>query len=726
MHHILHRARAMCLLVLVGAISGADLLPDLVIDGPAVGRDIRVDRNRIPGATLLRMPTVVANIGQGAVEIRGGAVNGDGTQDVHQRIYQSDGGHRDRLAGTFVHHPTHGHVHFEDFAQFRLRIHRPDGSIGPVLREGAKVGFCLIDWQYHDTSLPGFSPQYTYAGCGSERQGLSVGWADVYGSSLDDQWIDITGVPPGIYWIEVMTDPADHLTELDEGNNSAFIPYSIGALDNSVTGTIFDDRDSDGVRDAGEPGLVGWRAFLDLDGSGLRENGVTIVRATDVPAEIRDLSKATHELEVSGIVGAITDIDVRIDLTHTWDNDLAVALISPSGRRITLIDNVGGSGDNFIATLLDDEAATPISGGVAPFSGAFRPLVRLSAFDGQSPNGHWKLEITDQVRRDAGRLLAWSLVISHSEPVATTDGLGIYRIGSWSDGPVRVDAENPGGGWIGPNPSSHRITLAGAPVDFRDFAFWREGVVTGAVFNDLNGNGFRNPGDNGLFGWQVYDDLNGNGIYDRGAVNRFSRDVPKPILDRSTTRSFLVVTDLPGVIEDLDVRVNLLHVYVGDLTLTLIAPSGQRVPLFNRHGDFNDNIVTTFNDEAASDITAGTPPYFGSFRPFHPLFDLDGGSPNGVWRLEIVDALAGGEGTLRSWSMRVAHGERTTTSGISGRYTLGRLRPGTHRIRQVPMGGWIQTTPPGGVHLFTFPPGGGSRVGLFGNQLFPAIPWGNG
>jgi hypothetical protein len=54
-------------------------------------------------------------------------------------------------------------------------------------------------------------------------QGISVGWADVYSSTLADQWIDITNVKPGKYWLEVVADPRNRIHESNEKNNTTRI-----------------------------------------------------------------------------------------------------------------------------------------------------------------------------------------------------------------------------------------------------------------------------------------------------------------------------------------------------------------------------------------------------------------------------------------------------------------------------------------------------------------------
>jgi len=170
----------------------------------------------------LRLSTAVANVGEGRLELRGGAINGD-RQDVHQRIYNSDGSFTDLLAGSFVYHPEHGHIHFENFASYRLCEVLPDGSVGGVVAEGEKVSFCLLDVERYETTGPA-TPHFLTCG---QVQGISVGWADVYDRGLPGQSIDITGIADGQYWLEVVVDPLNLIQELDETNNTARIQINL-------------------------------------------------------------------------------------------------------------------------------------------------------------------------------------------------------------------------------------------------------------------------------------------------------------------------------------------------------------------------------------------------------------------------------------------------------------------------------------------------------------------
>jgi len=100
----------------------------------------------------------------------------------------------------------------------------------------------------------------------------------------------------------------------------------------------------------------------------------------------------------------IEDLDAHIVLEHTFISDLDILLKSPLGTEILLFDQRGGSGEDLLFTLFDDEAANPISVGIAPFTGSFRPAQPLSNFDNENPNGIWTLTVVDNFAGDSGIL----------------------------------------------------------------------------------------------------------------------------------------------------------------------------------------------------------------------------------------------------------------------------------------------------------------------------------
>ena len=117
-------------------------------------------------------------------------------------------------------------------------------------------------------------------------------------------------------------------------------------------------------------------------------------------------------------------------------------MIGPNGTRVKLSERRGGNADNYTGTIFDDEAPNPVSIGVAPFTGPYKPDASLAALDGIPANGTWALEVADVDINDTGSLNSWSLILrttvppscqSCSQPVpGEVSGLG------WSPGLVLV------------------------------------------------------------------------------------------------------------------------------------------------------------------------------------------------------------------------------------------------------------------------------------------------
>ena len=205
-----------------------DLLPDALVRTNEL-YDYDIVTGLVPGHTHIRFSNATANIGLGPLYLYGVLpANGDGTQDVRQRIWRTDSTYYDRQAGTFVYHPEHEHIHFEDWAVYRLRNVTAGGGVGSIVVEGSKTSYCLLDGLVHDLSLPGSPSSPEFVSCGAAVQGISVGWADIYSRVLEGQNLDITNVPAGQYWLESEADPLNHILEKDETNNIARILVTIG------------------------------------------------------------------------------------------------------------------------------------------------------------------------------------------------------------------------------------------------------------------------------------------------------------------------------------------------------------------------------------------------------------------------------------------------------------------------------------------------------------------
>lgn len=204
--------------------------------------------------------------------------------------------------------------------------------------------------------------------------------------------------------------------------------------DNQIRGTVWADANRNGARDAGEAALANQVVYIDANNNGRRDRSLRVVSPNGEAVNIYDVGTSSSALTVQSAPATITDVNVRLNLTHTYDGDLEAWLISPTGTRVQLFNRVGGSGDNFTGTVLDDEAATAIGSGAAPFSGSYRPVQALSAFDGENLAGTWTLELIDHAGGDTGRLTSWSLEITASERSTTTNASGQFTFSNLASG----------------------------------------------------------------------------------------------------------------------------------------------------------------------------------------------------------------------------------------------------------------------------------------------------
>lgn len=174
--------------------------------------------------------------------------------------------------------------------------------------------------------------------------------------------------------------------------------------------------------------------------------------ATDLPLQVPPGDPDSAGTTVSTIHVAddfvVQDVNVQLNIEHTFDADLQVVLIAPDGTRVELFSGIGNAGDNFTDTILDQQAEHSITDSDAPFTGTYQSAEDLSIFNGQHSLGAWQLEITDNAAGDSGTLLSWSVTLddTHTEVSAfeihRTDDKGLYSIRVGATGELTVTASN--------------------------------------------------------------------------------------------------------------------------------------------------------------------------------------------------------------------------------------------------------------------------------------------
>lgn len=177
------------------------------------------------GRKTLRFSNWILNAGQGVLEIWGESNAVTERTSVTQRLYKTDGSYDERATGDFVFHPTHNHWHTENFALYELWSLKADGEPDEVVALTDKVSYCLRDDRQFN--LRGAAPRGAYFQCNQQKQGMSVGWIDIYSFDTPGQIVDITGVPNGVYLLRSTVDPDNQLVESNDDNNAAAIYIEI-------------------------------------------------------------------------------------------------------------------------------------------------------------------------------------------------------------------------------------------------------------------------------------------------------------------------------------------------------------------------------------------------------------------------------------------------------------------------------------------------------------------
>jgi subtilisin-like proprotein convertase family protein len=108
-----------------------------------------------------------------------------------------------------------------------------------------------------------------------------------------------------------------------------------------------------------------------------------------------------------------------------------------------------------------------------------------------------------------------------------------------------------------------------------------------------------------------------------------------------------------------NVSLSLTHTYTGDLTLSLVSPSGTELVLSEQNGGSGDNYVGTIFKDGGTPITEGSAPFTGVFAPEGAggFSVFDGEFSAGEWNLKVCDAFGGDSGSIITFSMDICNFE---------------------------------------------------------------------
>ncbi|MEU0356905.1 lysyl oxidase family protein [Streptomyces cyaneofuscatus] len=202
---------------------------------PAYGITVSDGYEDVPGKDYLAFSANVWNAGPAKLVVDGFRSPGKELMDAYQYFYDAKGkqvGYTPTGTMEWDPRPGHEHWHFTDFASYRLL--KADKK--ETVRSG-KEAFCLANTDAVDYTVknanwhPGNTDLST--ACGQEnsisvREVLDVGSGDTYTQDLPGQSFDITDLPNGTYYIQVLANPENRLKETNHKNNSALRKVVLG------------------------------------------------------------------------------------------------------------------------------------------------------------------------------------------------------------------------------------------------------------------------------------------------------------------------------------------------------------------------------------------------------------------------------------------------------------------------------------------------------------------
>ncbi|MFD9697492.1 proprotein convertase P-domain-containing protein [Lentzea sp. NPDC059081] len=126
------------------------------------------------------------------------------------------------------------------------------------------------------------------------------------------------------------------------------------------------------------------------------------------------------------------------------------------------------------------------------------------------------------------------------------------------------------------------------------------------------------------------------------------------ISDNATVESPITISDCSSAPSaTATVPVKIVHTYIGDLQVSLVAPDGSAYVLHNRSGGSSDNIDQTYT------------------------VDLSGETSNGTWKLRVNDNAANDTGRIDSWTLNLGGNNPADDFSVAASPTSGSVVAGS-------------------------------------------------
>ncbi|MBI3189283.1 MAG: hypothetical protein HYZ33_01410, partial [Ignavibacteriales bacterium] len=262
-------------------------------------------------------------------------------------------------------------------------------------------------------------------------------------------------LPSGARSLYVYLDANENVAEWDEVNNFAYFQFTIGSYA-SILGKKFEDVNGNGVFDIDEPGIPDWEIYLDgtmLDTTLTDANGDYVFGQLIPGTYMVSEDDEALWVQTMPVNPGYYTINVSLDSTYTGNNFGNFHLGTISGMKF---------------------------------------------FDMNHDSLKGELE---------PGLEGWTInLIGTNGTVSTvTDASGNYSFTNVGPGDYDIE-EVIEPGWFQTFPKSivYEITmLSNSDMFGFDFGNYQSSTISGMKFNDLNGNGVKDPGEPGMQSWKI-------------------------------------------------------------------------------------------------------------------------------------------------------------------------------------------------------------------------------
>ena len=467
--------------------------------------------------------------------------------------------------------------------------------------------------------------------------------------------VDTSTLPSSYVQTYDLTSPlTDHsATVVMSGTSRTDVDFGY-RNDASIGDLVWNDRDADGVRDAGEPGIEGVIVYIDSDNDNIFDQGLEPYDITDVNGAylIENLAAGTYTVRIEFSTlpqGCTQTYDLDATLDHETSRTLA---LSENATNVDFGYRASASFGDFVWNDLDADGVQ--DGGESGING-----VRVYI----DTNGDGDFD-------------------SATEPSALTNASGAYSIGNLLPGTytARIDTTTLPSGYAQTydlvGGLDHAATFALSATQARtdiDFGYTQQIVIGNYVWNDLDADGQQDGGESGLDGVTVTlfnaanDTIAGTAVTAEGGAYEFVVMPGTYYVVFGTPAGYNPTLANQGA-DTLDSDASVSNGRTPDVTI-----SGGQSDLTIDAGFYQPGAVSDFvwNDTNANGQQDGGEAGIDgvTMTLYRPGFGADGIAGN------ADDATA----------------VSATTTGGGGAYSFSDLRPGTYQINFGTLAGYSRT-----------------------------------